>query len=117
MKKRLGIYAITMVIAGLLITSVASIPASSENEKQITSTKLDLDVGFAAQEAITVTAQKNSDMGMTRDSSIIYDTEYDDYHPTVAGDANDVFFSGFELTIEGDDYYPDFWYSLDGGAY
>ncbi|GAI24516.1 unnamed protein product, partial [marine sediment metagenome] len=50
------------------------------------------------------------------DSTIICDTEYDDYHPTVAGDSSDRFFAAFEVTIDETDYHPDFWYSLDGGT-
>jgi hypothetical protein len=116
MKKRLGICAITLVIAGLLISSVASVPASLEDEKQFACTELDLDVAYVNQEAQLVTAQKNNDMGMNRASTIIIDTEFDDFHPTVTGDASDTFFACFELTLDDTDYFPDFFYSLDGGV-
>jgi hypothetical protein len=63
-----------------------------------------------------VTLDDSSKMGMSnRDSYIIYDTEYDDFHPTLAGDTKGRFFACFELSIDGFDYYPDFWYSLDEG--
>jgi len=62
-----------------------------------------------------VSVEKSSEMAML-DSTMIYDTEYDDFHPTVAGDSDGRFFAGFELTMDGTDYYPDFWYSLDGGS-
>jgi len=62
-----------------------------------------------------VSVEKSSRMA-TLDSTMISDTEYDDFHPTVAGDSSGRFFAGFELTMDGTDYYPDFWYSLDGGS-
>jgi len=54
-----------------------------------------------------VSVEKSSEMAML-DSTMIYDTEYDDFHPTVAGDSDGRFFAGFELTMDGTDYYPDF---------
>jgi hypothetical protein len=49
------------------------------------------------------------------DSNIIYDTEYDDFAPAVAGDSKGRFVACMELTTDGIDYYPNFWYSLDEG--
>jgi len=63
-----------------------------------------------------IASEKSSKMGMlSRDSYIIYDTEFDDYHPTIAGDTRGRLVAGFEMSIDGVDYYPDFWYSLDDG--
>jgi hypothetical protein len=114
MKKRLGISAITMVIAGLLIASVTSVPANLENNSANVAKPANFEVSYLDTDVTQLcTAQKNSNMGMSRDSFIIYDTEVDDFHPTVAGDANDLFVAAFETEIESE-MYPWFLYSLDG---
>jgi len=71
---------------------------------------------ISAEMSEMVSAEKPSEMAML-DSTIIYDSEYDDFHPTVAGDSDGRFFAGFELTMDGTEYYPDFWYSLDGSIW
>ena len=59
--------------------------------------------------------QRISKMNSLFDSNIIYDSEYDDKHPAVAGDSIGRFVACMELTIDGIDFYPDFWYSLNSG--
>ncbi len=54
--------------------------------------------------------------GTQSDSTIINDSEYDDFHPILAGDNRGRFFTCFERTWDGVDYYPDFWCSLDNGV-
>ena len=117
MKKRFGICAITFVIAGLMISSVASIPAElpteeiSEYCREINVSPQYIEIDISKE----IMLEKSTKMMAPLDSYIIYDTEYDDLHPTLAGDASGRFFAAFELTIDGVDYYPDFWYSLDDG--
>jgi hypothetical protein len=117
MKKRFGIYAITIVIAGLMISSVASIPAELPTEEISTYCReLDLTPCYKEIELTNqMTLEKSNKLMAPLDSYIIYDTEYDDKHPTVAGDSSGRFFACMELTTDGVDYYPDFWYSLDDG--
>jgi hypothetical protein len=117
MKKRFGICAITFVIAGLMISSVASIPAELPTE-EISEYCREIDVSPQYVEidiSKEIMLEKSTKMMAPLDSYIIYDTEYDDLHPTLAGDTSGRFFAAFELTIDGVDYYPDFWYSLDDG--
>ena len=116
MKKTTFIWAITLVIAGLMITSAVSIPAERSEEKSLVR-ELDLEVAYLTAKAtkIDMTEKKSDNVASIYDSTIIYDSEYDDFHPTVAGDSSGRFFAGFELTMDETDYYPDFWYSLDGG--
>lgn len=118
MKKATYIWAITLIIAGLMTTSAVSIPTERSEETTLVR-ELDLTSSYLTAEAtkITMTEKKSDNVASIGDGSIIiYDTEYDDYHPTVAVDSSDRFFAGFELTTDNTDYYPDFWYSLDGGV-
>ena len=108
-KKVKYIWAITLVIAGLLITSIASIPAT---ETEITSTDY-----FCVETSKVMSEKYVETFAFLDDSYIIYDTEDDDYHPTFAGDLSGRFFAGFEAYLDsGADYFPWFWYSLDEGA-
>lgn len=118
MKKRYGICAITLVIAGLLISSVASIPAELPTEK-ISNFCTEIDTSPQYKEieiSREMTIERPSKMNAPLDSYIIIDTDVDEKHPTLAGDASGRFFAGFELYVESvDDTFPDFWYSLDDG--
>ncbi|GAJ25064.1 unnamed protein product, partial [marine sediment metagenome] len=119
--KKIKIYtgAITLVIVGLMITSAVSISAELSEEETSLVRELDLTAGYLTAQAtkITMTEKKSDNVASIGDgSTIIYDTEFDDYHPTVAGDTSGRFFAGFELTMDEIDYFPDFWYSLDGGT-
>lgn len=112
----MGICAITFVIAGLMISSVATIPARLPAEQNSTLIR-EIDVPVASMSlemSDLVTTEKTSGRAMA--STIIYDTEFDDYHPTVAGDASERFLAAFEWTQDEVDYYPWFHYSLDGGT-
>ena len=51
-----------------------------------------------------------------RYDNIIFDNEFDDFHPAIAGDKDNRFLSCFEFTSDGVEYYPYFWYSLDIGT-
>ena len=117
MKKTTYIWAITLVITGLVTTSAVSIyPECSEETTLVR--EIDLTVSYLIVEAtkITMTEKFDNTAPINDGSNIICDTEYDDYHPTVAGDLSGRFFAGFELTMDDVDYYPDFWYSIDGGT-
>ena len=90
----------------------------TENEHQATAINREIDTSACSMRVETsglVSAEKSSEMARL-DSTMISDTVYDDFHPTVAGDLSSRFFAGFEFTLDGTDYYPDFWYSLDGGS-
>lgn len=119
MKKRFRISEITLIFTGLLLISAASIPGEL-SEKTSLIGELDSSVAyFTAPITKVATIEKMSDnlpAPIKDGSTIILDTEYDEFHPTIAGDTSDVFFSGFELTTDDVDYYPTFWYSLDGGV-
>ena len=117
MKKATYIWAITLIIAGLMTTSAVSIHPESSEETTLVR-ELDLSVGYLTAEATKITMiEKFDNVASINDgSTLIYDTEYDDYHPTVAGDSSDRLFAAFEITQDEIDYFPDFWYSLDGGV-
>jgi hypothetical protein len=108
--------AIALVIAGLMITSAISITGETAKEKntQIIQ-KIDAEASYLTIPQTEECKLEKSSLLSSRTSTIIYDTDFDDYHPTVAGDSSGRFFAGFELTMDDYDYYPDFWYSLDGG--
>ena len=110
---------ITLILTILLLLS-SSFVAVSDNTKSATLSMIkEIDaIPCYLQSDISkeVTLEESSKMGMlSRDSYIIYDTEYDDFHPALAGDSRGRFVTCFELTIDGSDYYPDYWYSLDDG--
>lgn len=107
------IVAITVVIAGLLMTSAVGISANTSNENDTNVSECYL----SAPVTKIVTSQARSIDGPAAlfDSTIIYDSDYDDYHPTVAGDLTGRFFTGFDFTSDEIDYYPEFFYSLDAG--
>jgi len=117
MKKTTYIWAITVVIAGLLMTSAVGLSTDLSEETTLVR-ELNLTVGTLSAQRTEQTFIQATDSGVSPlfDSTIIYDTEFDDYHPTVAGDADGRFFAGFELTMDEIDYFPDFWYSLDNGV-
>ncbi len=114
--KRKGIVLIVIITFLLSSTFIA---ISSYNKNTILSIIQEIDTSpcyLHNNISKVVTLEKFSKIRMSsRDSYIINDTEYDDFHPTIAGDINGRFFSCFELSIDGVDYYPDFWYSLDNG--
>lgn len=107
--------AIAIVIAGLMITSAVSITGETAKEKNVEIIReIAMEACYFDMEQTEVfNAEKLS--ASSRASTIIVDTDFDDYHPTVAGDASGRFFAGFEFTQDEVDYLPDFWYSLDGG--
>jgi len=107
--------AIAIVIAGLMITSAVSITGETaiENNSEIIR-EIDVEACYFSMEQTEVLNVEKSSAS-SRTSTIIVDTDFDDYHPTIAGDTSGRFFAGFELTMDEVDYYPDFWYSLDGG--
>jgi len=79
--------------------------------------KIDTPVHFREVRTLrTATSQKSPKMiKSSGDSIIISNTEYDDFHPTLAGDNKQRFFACFERAWNGIDFYPDWWCSLDGG--
>lgn len=109
-----AIVAFTVVLALVLPGAVAF----ANDEKTSLVRELDMSASYLTAQATKITmAEKFDNVASIGDgSTIIYDTEYDDYHPTVAGDSSGRFFAAFELTMDETDYFPDFWYSLDGGV-
>ncbi|MEM0467140.1 MAG: hypothetical protein QXX20_06045 [Candidatus Thermoplasmatota archaeon] len=110
MKKATYIVAITLVIAGLMITSGISIPTT--NVEQTT----DDCIATTAMFKTISKARPEQNMIHRDDSVIIFDTETDDFHPAVAGNAQGRFFTCFEANLNGD-YYPWFLYSIDGSTW
>jgi len=117
-RKKTYVWAITLVIAGLLITGALSVPAARFEEKTSLVREIEMTAVSLSQKAtkITMTEKLTDDVSPLFDSYIVYDTEYDDYHPTVACDMSNTFFAGMELTTDEVDWVPDFWYSLDNGV-
>ena len=108
--------AIALVIAGLMITSAISITGETANEKNsVIVQTVDLEASFLTIPRTEECKLEKSSLLSSRSSTIIYDTDFDDYHPTVAGDSSGRFFAGFEWTDNEADYFPLFWYSLDDG--
>ena len=118
MKKTTYIWAITLVIAGLLMTSAVGISAEISEKETSLVRELDVSAMYLSAQATRIEVKRTTEnfAPIGDGSTIIYDTEYDDYHPTIAGDISGRFFAGFELTSDEIDYYPDFWYSLDNGV-
>lgn len=116
--KKTYIWAITLVIAGLLMTSAVGISAEISEKETSLVRELDVSAMYLSAQATRIEVKRTTEnfAPIGDGSTIIYDTDYDDYHPTIAGDTSGRFFAGFELTSDEIDYYPDFWYSLDNGV-
>lgn len=112
--KKLLVFGVIVLFLGLAISFSTG---NFIEKKSIFVKEIDISPCYMkSNNPIVVTLEKSSNIRISsRDSYIIYDTEYDDYHPTLAGDTSGRFFACFEISIDGVDYYPDFWYSLDDG--
>lgn len=111
MKKLLGFTIMILFISVIIIPSTST----SEEIESIIIKRIDTSPYYLdAKISRTVSSVKSSTKTLSKDGIIIYDTEYSDYHPTLAGDKSDRFFACFEVTIDEYEYYPDFWYSLGG---
>jgi hypothetical protein len=106
--------AISLLIVGLVLTSASSALGAQQETKQPLLRKANVTASQITVERSAVYNLERSAAQMLA-STMIIDTDYDDFHPTISGDTNGQFFAGFELSTDGIDYYPDFWYSLDGG--
>jgi len=111
--KKLLVVGVIVLFFGL--AGAPSINANISKEKSTIFREIDavpcyLECGMSR----TINMEKSPMSVMFSNSTIICDGEC--MHPTVSGDNTGRFFAGFERTWDGTDYYPDFWYSLDGGA-
>lgn len=110
------VLAVTIMI---LFISICVIPSSGIfiKNKSTFVTEIDTIPSFLKSSmSKKITLEKSYKLTIKQDDSIIiFDTEYDDFHPTLAGDIKQRFFACFERTWNDFDYYPDFWYSLDNG--
>jgi hypothetical protein len=107
-----------LIVVGVIILLVGiSIPSTGNNvEKSFFIREIDAQTFYLDSESFEIVDPKMRTIGSSlSDGNIIRDSEFDDFHPTVAGNAENDFLSCFEVTYNGVDYFPDFWYSLDNG--
>ncbi len=108
--KKIYLLAITMVIAGLMITSATSMATTndtlSENQAQT------LMVQGQSVNAINI---KTTQGTASRDGILIPTGDYAAYHPSIAADTGSNIFMGFDGSEDGSTYYPMFFASGDGG--
>jgi len=109
--KKIYMLAITMVIAGLMITSATSMATTndtvSENAAQT------LMVSGHSVSAVTV---KTTQGTASRDGTLIETGDFPALHPSLAADTGSGMFVGFDGSQDGVTYFPTFLASSDGGA-
>ncbi len=107
---------ITLILIILLLLSSSFVAVSSNTRITTSSIVQEIDVSpcYIEMDASKVETLKHpSKTNLEYQESIII--HENGSHPTLAGDISGRFFAGFELSIDGTDYYPDFWYTLDDG--
>jgi len=118
MKKRFGICAITLVIAGLMITTAASVPPDMNTE---ISKKSPIWKTYTAQNTIAqdhraeIIKTETNQRPLTLDGSIqITGGDFDEYHPSICTNPVGGFYAFMEAYADGNDLYPTMLSSADG---
>ncbi|MCJ7698166.1 MAG: hypothetical protein MUO73_07545 [Thermoplasmata archaeon] len=116
MKKTTYLVAITLVIAGLMITSATSMPVTSDSKE--TQTEETVQCVWVPCQLVNAVKRDNTPSGAAPlfAGNQITAGEYNEYLPSIATDASGRFFIGFDGTEDGTAYYPIFTYSEDGGT-
>jgi len=113
--KKIYLLAITIVVAGLMITSATSMATNNKSTEKIAEPTAE----FLAMPCQLVNTVKidNSASGATSlfAGSQITGGDYNEYHPSFAADTSGVFFAAYDGTQDGTIYYPTFTASTDGG--
>ncbi|MBN1280418.1 MAG: hypothetical protein JXA00_02085 [Candidatus Thermoplasmatota archaeon] len=113
--KKLYLLAITVVIAGLMMTSATSMPTSTDaQDDQPTAEFLALPCQIVS--AVQPGASRSNDVGSLFAGSQITAGDYDEYRPSIAADTSGTLFVACDASEDGSIYYPTFTHSLDNGA-
>ena len=109
MKKTTNILAITLVIAGLVITSAAGL--SLENKSEIKNEEF----GIAIQQSQPLACVKaESNAIMDDESFLVFDGEYDAYHPSISPAPAGGYFAMMETSEDDSIWQPSMFQSADG---
>jgi hypothetical protein len=108
--KKIYMLAITMVIAGLMITSATSMATTND-----TLSENDAQTLMVPSHSVNPVGIKTTQGTASRDGTLIETGDYPAYHPSIATDTGSSMFIGFDGSQDGVSYFPTFLASGDGG--